>query len=1019
MRRTLAVSLFALVCSTGVYAQAVVGSGAITGIVMDKYGDGIPETTISLSNKTLGTKRTMLTSDDGIFTMPALVPGADYDLKVTRRGYSDWELTSFDLAVGETLNFRIHLYADRPSTPAEAQRSIAPVQDSKTSVTATVTAGQLASLPTPAQEVDPLVLLAPAVVESPRGGLVFRGEAAARNAFLLDGLSITDNYFRDAPNVAPFIPQESVSTMQVISGGATADFSHSLGGLVNAVSKSGINALHATAYDYYSKNSWGKPDFFGNGFVPTGRYNNGGISVGVPIFTDTLFLFGNIERLNNSSQELNRIVNPLLTTPNGNSVLTSACAATASQCQQAAYFISQQLNVKVPETDNSTKGFARMDFRPNEHNTFTVSGGILAARGVNNFNNATVSTNGGLIGSNANLTNSTRYGAFGWTHVIGESMVNDFHGGWFRDTMTTASNSTQFPVSSSSCLPCGTGPLAINVDGTPLGGNPAVPFKLREQRYQVSDNFTFTLASQTIRVGGDAWRRQDTMDQLWASFGMYNYDSLTAFAEDFSSNVRALKDYASFAQTLGNSVVATTDWNYSAFAEDTWKVKPGFTVNAGVRWEKAKLPVPTEPNTGNYLSYAIASPNTDISPRLGLAYMLDNRTVLRIGGGTYYDPFPGQLLRDLYVGGGNYQTYFELVPQDTGTVTYPNVLPASAVQNLNSALVGQFFAAERFRNPYSLQGTAAIERRLNRWVSLALSYVQSSANRLWVAQDLNLVGGTLTNETYTVNNAQGAAVNTYTTPVWNSAQAGHHYEVQNEGGGRYRAGVAQLRTAPWKGFSLQASYTWSHSNDDMSGPQVLNSIVPANYFPSSYVGDQGPSAFDQRNHAVANFVWQPVVNRTDALSRFLLNGWLISGIVTYSSSIYQTPTVEVIGQQFTVTNTVNTKITMDFPSSLNGTGGWSRMPLDAVNILPLGSTFNVDARLSKMVPFTSRLHGTFALDAFNASNHKNISAVDTIGYTATLGVISPVPGVGTPTASYGYPFGSAARHVEVSFHLNW
>ena len=64
MRRTLAVSLFALVCSTTVYAQTVVGSGAITGIVLDKYGDGIPETTINLTNKTLGVKRTMLTSDD-------------------------------------------------------------------------------------------------------------------------------------------------------------------------------------------------------------------------------------------------------------------------------------------------------------------------------------------------------------------------------------------------------------------------------------------------------------------------------------------------------------------------------------------------------------------------------------------------------------------------------------------------------------------------------------------------------------------------------------------------------------------------------------------------------------------------------------------------------------------------------------------------------------------------------------------------------------------------------------------
>jgi hypothetical protein len=110
---------------------------------------------------------------------------------------------------------------------------------------------------------------------------------------------------------------------------------------------------------------------------------------------------------------------------------------------------------------------------------------------------------------------------------------------------------------------------------------------------------------------------------------------------------------------------------------------------------------------------------------------------------------------------------------------------------------------------------------------------------------------------------------------------------------------------------------------------------------------------------------------------------------------------------------------MDFPTSLNGTGGWSRVPFEPVNILPLGSQLNIDARVAKTIPYTERLHGQFAFDAFNATNHKNISAVDTIAYTSTLGVISPLAGVGTPIASYGYPFGSTSRHVQVSFRLTW
>jgi hypothetical protein len=1021
MRRTLAVSLFALACSPAVHAQAVVGSGAITGIVMDKYGDGIPETTIALTNKTLGVKRTMLTSDDGIFTLPALVPGNAYDLKVTRKGYADWELPSFDLSVGETLNFRIKLYADKAATPEEAMRALAPVQDSKTSVTALVTASQIANLPTPIQQVDPLVLLAPAVVATPEGALVFRS-LVARNVFLLDGLSITNNYFLHSPGVAPFVSQFSVDQMQVIPAAATADFTYTMGGMMNAVSKTGTNALHASGYDYYSKNSWDSPDFFGNGFVPTGRYNRGGVSVGLPVVGDSLYLFGNIEHLNDSSEGMNRILNPLLTTPDGNSVLTSGCntaIATPAQCSQAATFIGTQLNQTVPQTVNSTLGFARMDFRPNEHQTFSLEGAILSSRGNNNFNNATVATNGGMLGANANLTNSTRYAAFNWVDVIGESMVNNFHGGWFRDTMTTATNTSQFPVSVPNCLACGTGPLGISVDGTSLGGNPIVPFNMRETRYQVADDFTFTLASHTVRIGANAWRREDTMDQLYAGLGTYDYTSLTAFAEDFSANVRALRNYATFTQTLGSSIADTTDWFLSPFAEDTWKVKPGLTVIMGVRYDKARLPKPIDPNPGNYLSGFIPSPNTDFQPRFGLAYMLDNRTVVRIGGGSYYEPFPGQLLRDLYTGGGVYQTTYDLTPATTGTVVFPKVLPSSAVQTLNSALVGQFFAAERFRNPYTIQGNAAIERRLNRWVSLAATYIQSQGNRLWTATDLNLVGSNSTSETYTINDAQGSPISTYVTQVWNGAQAGHHYQVDNEGSSRYRAGVVQARTAPLFGLTVQAAYTWSHAFDDMSGPPVMNTIIPKNYFPSAYAGDWGPSAFDQRNHAVVNFTWQPVVHGTSAISRYLLNGWLISGIGTYSSSMYVTPLVEVEGQQFPTKTSVNTAITMNFPNTLNGTGGWSRVPFEGVNILPLGSQFNIDARLSKTVPFTSRLMGTFRVDAFNLTNHMNVSAVNTIAYTSYLATLSPVTALGAPVASYGYPFGTTARHVQLSFQVTW
>ncbi len=1012
MSRILAVSLFALVCSPGMHAQAVVGSGAITGIVKDKYGDGIPETTIVLVNKLTGFKRITQTSDFGIFDMPALPPRSSYSLKVTRNGYADWEIPSFDLSLGETLSFNITLYTDKAATPADAQRSLAAVQGSKTSLSTVINDDQLFALPVVAFQPETLVLLAPAVVNNPAGALAFRG-AVSRNVFLLDGVSITNNYYLNQPGIAPFVMRESLSEMQVVSAVAPAGFAHTMGGFVNAVTKTGTNSLHGTAYDYYDPNGWNAHDFFGNGFAPIGRLNHAGASLGLPVSTNTLFLFGNIERINTSSQGLNRIPNPLLTEPGGNTALISGCTATAVQCSAAATFINQQLNVKVPQSQISTNGFARMDYLPGERDNFMLAGAILSQRAVNSLDNATVAANGGLLGSNATVTDSTRHATTAWTHVINDAMVNELHGDWLRDTLTAATDPALLPASSAGCLACGTGPLAINVAGTPLGGNPAVPFNLREQRYGGADSLTLTVAAHTLRAGIDIWQTQDAMNQLYARFGMYNYASLSSFAKDFSANFLATKNYATFEQTLGTPTTNLTSTLFSGYAEDTWKALPGLTVDAGIRWEKWRLPQPAQPNPTNFLSASIPSPNTDFSPRIGVAYLIDNRTVVRAGGGWYYEPLPGQLVRDLWTGGGIYQSYYELTPADVGSPVFPKVLPGSATATLNPALLGQFFAASKFRNPYTIQAIAGVERRLNRYVSLAATYVQSRGLRAWTATDLNLIGNTNTAETYSVTNAQGAVVNSYTTQVWNAATAGPHFQISNEGAAQYRGATAQVRTAALAGLSVQASYTLSHAQDDLSGPPILNSVVPSNYAPGDFAGDYGRSAFDQRNRVVVNFIWQPVVNhKTDILSSFLLNGWLVSGIATYGSSMSVTPTVEVQGQQFA-------GLKMDFTTSLNGTGGWSRVPFEPVNVLPLGSSSSVDLRLSRSLPFTARLKGQLTLEALNAFNHENVSAVNTIAYTAVSGVVTPVIGLGAPIASYGYPFGTSARRVQAAFRLEF
>ncbi len=998
MRRTLAASLLALLCSTAIYAQAVAGAGAITGIVRDQYGDGIPEVTLVITNPALGLTRSVMTSDDGLFNAPGLVPSSTYTLKATKRGYEDWTLANFDVSVGESVNFRIPLVKAGSPPAGEPLSALAPVQDTKMSLSSLVTFGQLQGLPSNARLPDNLVLLAPAVIANPSTGyLGFRSEQFM-NSFLLDGINDTNGYSVNKPPILPLVAQDAIAEIQVISAAAPAEFGHASGGIVNAVTRSGTDALHVEAYDYYITPSLVAPDPFGNNFKPTGDHQQDGLSVGAPIAPDHFFVFGNFEMVKWDSQALNRITNPLITDSTGNSIPATNCTATAAQCTAAINFIKGQMNAVVPRSLKSTSGFLKFDFRPSDKNNFTMEGDISHKHAPNGMETEQVAANGGLLGSNATYTASDIFGKIGWTSVINENTTNEFHGGYFKDGLDAY---TDFSLTPS------TGPVGINLAGTSIGSNPLYPANLTEERISAVDGYTQVIGTHTIKVGGDFSENQDRVDQLYSRYGSYDYTSLTAFAEDYSANVKQQKNYALFTQTFGTPVSSVRTMLIHAFAHDTWKATPRLLVDAGVRWEKTRIPKPTQPNPDNYQSEFIPSPNVNFAPRIGAAYMLDNRTVVRLGAGMYHEPFPGQLIRDLTVGGGVYQTNYTIIPNQVNSPVFPK--PLASTSSVATSLQNSLVTAAKFRNPYTEQGTLAIERRLTNYMALAVSGIDIMGQKLWTAADVNMNGATVTSETYTIDNASGAAASTYTTNVF-STNFARNWQVGNEGSSRYMAGVAQLRTALSHGLSVQASYTYSHATDDLGGPPVV-SILPSYTNPLDYRGDQGPSSLYQRHRFVLNWIWQPRVTKGHSVpERFMLNGWQLSGVATAASSLHETALVDVLGQQFT-------GVTMAFPTSLSGFGGWSRVPFEAVNTLPIGNQYSVDARLTRELPFTSRLKGLLMIEAYNALNHKNYTSVEPIAYTAVSGVLKPVAAAGTPIADYGYPYGTNARRIQVALKL--
>lgn len=981
--------------------QAVIGSGTVTGTVRDYTLTGIPDTAVVLSNEKMGIKRTLNTTDDGVFNAPAVAPGAGYSLKVTRKGFLDVDYKDFEVLVGHTLHFRISLAQDSSARPEEKQTASIQLQDVTFGMQTAFSDSEVEALPTRDRDANELASFSPGVIpDRASGQLAFRSEAAT-NAFLTDGILTTNMfYFQKAP-VGPAVTQEAVSAVQIVSAGASTEFGPTMGGSVNLVTRSGGPAMHGEAYGYLNAAAMNAPDRYAPGFSPSGSREQFGMNAGGPAIFKNLFWFASAEDLDGHFQELNTTSNPLLVNPARTAILPSNCTATAAQCSAAINFLNGQLNRVVGSSLTSLTGLARVDWRPNQSNMITVEANAMHRHSPNGTNTETVSNNADLLGYNGTYSDESRYAKAGYTATWGGNVLNEFRAGWYHDRFSDYSNAKMLPS---------TGALGIDLAGTQFGASPNFPSATSEARYQYADNWTFSDGPHTVKIGGDFFQTEDWNRQIINSAGDYYYPTLTAFAQDFSGNTALHKDYTIFNQTFGLPVVDLHIKMYDAYAQDTWAPLRNLSLVMGFRYEKTYIPQPLTSNPPYYQTGTIGSPNIDASPRIGLVYRLGDRTVFRMGLGSYYQPFPGQLMDALYTGNAIYQFPVSVNPNLTGATTFPLILGGPKKFPLGSTDLS--YAVARLRSPVSAQGVVSIERELTHDWTATLNYIYDRGIELFSAVDQNLVSPTVT-ENYTIDNASGVAVGNYSTYIYNTkanVNVAHTYQVGNAGRSTYQGASIQLRKRMSRGLMVEGSYTWSHAVDDVSGSPVVAGFVPISSIPGQFGSDRGNSSFNQPNRAILRWVYQPKFSGGSGISRYLMNGWQLSGTAVFASSLAETPIVMVNGQQFT-------GVTMSYTNSLNGSGGWSRVPFQGVNSLLTGPQYDVDARLTREIAFTERVKGRLMFEAFNVLNMQYNTSVNNIAYLATGGILRPVAGVGSGNAADGFPWGDNSRHLQVALKI--
>ncbi len=1034
--------LIALVFVASAFAQSVAGLGAISGTVRDASGAAVPNAQVVIANESKGIRRSMNTTEAGVFTAVSLVPSTGYTVSVNGQGFAAYEAREIQVLVGQNVNLEVELAVAGTTTQVQVEATAPIVDSTKTDVSQVVGTIQIQDLPINGRRVDSFVLLAPAVVADGTFGLLsFRGVAGG-NAFLTDGNDTTNQYYNEnagRTRIQSQISQDAVQEFQVVSNNYSAEFGHAMGGVVNTVTRSGSNDFHGTGYWFFRNQNFNATDPFASIDPATSkrvnapeRRNQLGASAGGKIIKDKLFYFVNYEGLRRDFPLIASITaagNPLFNA-GGQFIGTCGSPATPDQCSAAIKFLDRQFRT-VPRTANQDLGFAKLDWRPNEANTFTVSMNLLRWVSPNGLQTQAVLNNGSGIGNNVNSSVRAKYGRFSWTAIPTPTIVNEFRFGWYNDKQFDYPNDAL--AIPSSIVPQGF--LGISITGQSNLGT-AVDYPRRnpiENRYVFADTLTLTRGKHLMKFGVEFTPTEDYTNLLFNRTGTYSFPSFSALAADLTGNTAGNKDWLTFTQTIGNPIVDFTIKDYAFFAQDQYKLTPRLTLNLGLRYDYSDLPQPTVTNPDYPATGRIPTYSGAIAPRIGFAYSLDDqaKTVVRAGYGMFYGRYPGGLINTLFLGNGLYQKSITLnsstaADKAAGPV-FPNVLPSnSSTYSPPAGSVSLNMASKDFRSPYTQQADLAVERQLTKDMALTVSGIWSRGLHLTSVNDIN-IGAPGPVATYRINDSSGSQVGTYSTPVYvrqNRVDTRYtRLNVVDAGlNSWYNALTAQLTKRYAYGITGSASYTWSHAIDEGQGgagtPNIFASGGPQSYYPGDYRNEKGSSALDVRHRLVMNAIWSPTFTHSDnPIARYVVNGWGLSTLATLQSAPATTPSVQ-ISSAFTPTG-----FTPAFTGGLNGYAAVSRVPFQPLQSLPIDSITRFDARITKTVTIHERYRAMFTFDAFNVFNHTYYTSVSSREYIESVvggvPVLNPATGYGLGSATQGFPDGTNARRLQLGLRFMW
>jgi hypothetical protein len=742
---------------------------------------------------------------------------------------------------------------------------------------------------------------------------------------------------------------DAIQEFKVDTANFSAEYGRAAGGVINVAIKSGSNEFHGSLFEFFRHDKLDANDFFSNRAgldSPPLRFNQFGGTLGGPIFRNRTFFFGSYQGTRQRRSDNQTVSVPTREMINGNfgSVNIYDPLNVVNGVRQqfpnnripenridpvgrriAQLYappnlpgLANNFSANQIEADDRDQYDTRLD------HTFSTRDMVFfrysrSDRGLNVSGLFGPPGNGatGGIATYARNSPSKAWSAMaGHTHVFSSNIVNQLRAGYTSNVSDQNSPADrplydEFGIRGVPMTEGLTGLPMFNLTGyANMGDRTFSPNPKRVAVYQITDTLSWVRGSHTIKFGGDFRRTSNFAGTSNNARGNFTFNGQFTSQRPGQGSGDAIADLL-LGQT-SNAVLSTLlvgDFlsRYGAvFIDDTWKLSPKLTLNLGLRYE-LQTPLVERENRMANLDLDPASPTygqfypakeggisnraffeldkNNFAPRVGFAYQLHRRTVIRSSGGVFY-------------GGLGYQG----IAQGTAanipnfvSISFPssNTLAASVLP-LAGGFPADALDLSRVRNangvaviPHSpitevYQWNFNVQQDLG-WKTVATAgYVGSGSSYLRGLSEANQPvpgpGG--------INPRRPFPAYGNVTLISSFAHSTYH-GLQ-----------AKLERRFAKGLSFLSSYTWSHSIDNSVDPEDNGSGPTNPQNPRDTNAEKSSSANDLRHRSVSSVIYELQLNRNGVLGGFpvartILTGWQVGGIITAQTGRPITPGLAV------------------------------------------------------------------------------------------------------------------------------